>query len=79
MNRHWYQHVERKPDAFELIVRSVCGVLAGLLVGLFAARYLWPMDAPGLATTLVVSAGACGILAAKVGNPFWRALLSALR
>jgi len=79
MNHHWYQYAERKPDAFELIVRGVFGALAGLLIGLSIALYLWPTSALAICVTLAASAVGCGILAAKVGDPFWRALLSALR
>jgi len=60
----------QKPDWLEIVVRSVCGALAGAVVGFFASVQL---DASGFAmfgliTSLSAVFAAC---ASYMGDDFW--------
>jgi hypothetical protein len=63
----------RRLDAFELTVRFVCGVLAGLLLGLWLAVYCWPLAPLRLARTLIAYLDA---LLPSSADPFWRVRFS---
>lgn len=63
-----------KPDHFEIIVRFVCGALAGGLVGVCAAvgTHWGSRELVGIVAGAALVFGAC---AAVFGDRFWRLLL----
>jgi hypothetical protein len=58
-------------DWLGLCVRFVCGAVFGAIAGYFVAtaNTAWPVM-----PVFLVTAGGCGVLAAVLGDAFWRAL-----
>ncbi|MDM0076352.1 hypothetical protein QTH90_18225 [Variovorax sp. J2P1-59] len=61
----------RKPDAFEMRVRFICGALFGLVVGVGLCVSLWPLGVLGLSALVALAVVGCGLGAARFGDRFW--------
>jgi len=65
----------REPEPLETVVRFVCGVLAGALVGFWIVVRL---DLSGFLTMLGITMGFClvfAVCAVRYGDGFWHGLL----
>jgi hypothetical protein len=64
----------RKPDAFEIKVRLVCGALLGVVIGLGMCVSLWPLSSLGACMLVGFAIAACAVGAARFGDSFWASL-----
>jgi hypothetical protein len=64
----------RQPDRAELGIRFGCGTVFGIVVGLAVAMHT---VRPGWRAIIVIGvvAPVCGLLAARLGDAFWRFVL----
>lgn len=69
-----------EPDAvFGRRVRFICGAVLGLMLGLWLHLHIGPFNLVLTVVVAIVSAAACGVLAMRYGDAFWRSVISALR
>jgi hypothetical protein len=72
--------LQTEPDAiFGRRVRFTCGALLGLVLALWLHLYVGPFRISTAALLLVLSTIACGVLAMRYGDEFWRAMISIFR
>jgi hypothetical protein len=66
---------DRKPDRTEIIIRSVCGLVAGAAISSYLL-FRWGVQSFGISLLVVLFASLlCSWLAAKHGDEFWCQLL----